>query len=68
MKSRKRLPTPAGAADRGHAVEGGDHSFAVLKSSGRDQSAVHGEIQDAVADWIATSSEITAMYEMLLLS
>ena len=34
-------------------VEGGDHSFAVLKSSGRDQNQVHAEIQDAVADWIS---------------
>lgn len=33
-------------------VEGGDHSFAVLKSSGRDQALVHAEIQDAVAAWI----------------
>lgn len=33
-------------------VEGGDHSFAVLKSSGRDQTSVHAEIQDAVADWM----------------
>ena len=33
-------------------VEGGDHSFAVLKSSGRDQAVVHAEIQDAVAAWI----------------
>jgi predicted alpha/beta-hydrolase family hydrolase len=33
-------------------VEGGDHSFAVLKSSGRDQNAVHEEILDAVAGWI----------------
>ena len=37
-------------------VESGDHSFAVLKSSGRDQAGVHTEIQDAVAAWI---SEIT---------
>lgn len=34
-------------------VEGGDHSFAVLKSSGRDQTTVHNEILDAVATWIA---------------
>jgi predicted alpha/beta-hydrolase family hydrolase len=34
-------------------VEGGEHSFAVLKSSGRDQAVVHAEIQDAVAAWIA---------------
>ncbi len=34
------------------AVAGGDHSFAVLKSSGRDQAIVHADIQDAVAAWI----------------
>ena len=33
-------------------VEGGDHSFGVLKSSGRDQNLVHAEILDAVAEWI----------------
>ena len=35
------------------AVESGDHSFAVLKSSGREQHVVHAEIQDAVAAWMA---------------
>lgn len=35
------------------SVDGGDHSFGVLKSSGRDQSLVHAEIQDAVAAWIS---------------
>ena len=35
-------------------VEGGDHSFAVLKSSGRDQNAVHTEILDTVAEWIGS--------------
>ena len=39
------------------AVEGGDHSFAVLKSSGRDQAAVHTEIQDAVAAWIKKAGD-----------
>jgi predicted alpha/beta-hydrolase family hydrolase len=34
-------------------VEGGDHSFAVLKSSGRDQKSVHDEIMDAVVGWIS---------------
>jgi uncharacterized protein len=34
-------------------VEGGDHSFAVLKSSGREQGAVHAEIQDSVVAWIS---------------
>ena len=33
-------------------VESGDHSFAVLKSSGRDQQAVHEEILNAVAAWV----------------
>ena len=33
-------------------VESGDHSFAVLKSSGRDQAAVHTTIQDEVVAWI----------------
>jgi predicted alpha/beta-hydrolase family hydrolase len=37
-----------------HAVPTGDHSFAVLKSSGLDQAAVHAGIQDAVVDWIRT--------------
>lgn len=36
-----------------HPVEGGDHSFGVLKSSGRDAETVHAGIQDAVAAWIA---------------
>jgi predicted alpha/beta-hydrolase family hydrolase len=33
-------------------VAGGDHSFAVLKSSGRDQDAVHAEVQDTIANWV----------------
>jgi len=33
-------------------VDGGDHSFGVLKSSGRDQKQVHDDILDAVAGWI----------------
>ncbi|MCC7033144.1 MAG: alpha/beta fold hydrolase [Acidobacteria bacterium] len=35
-----------------HPVAGGDHSFGVLKSSGRDQEAVHAEVQDAIAAWV----------------
>ena len=34
------------------SIEGGDHSFAVLKSSGRDQAKVHAEILDDVVSWI----------------
>ena len=33
-------------------VASGDHSFAVLKSSGRDQASVHSTIQDEVVAWI----------------
>lgn len=39
-------------------VAGGDHSFAVLKSLGRDQKSVHGDIQDAVAAWINRQSSV----------
>jgi predicted alpha/beta-hydrolase family hydrolase len=35
-----------------HVVDGGDHSFNVLKRSGRDQSEVYGEIAEAVSSWI----------------
>jgi len=35
-----------------HVVEGADHSFNVLKRSGRDQSEVMEEIADAVSSWI----------------
>jgi len=38
-------------------VQGGDHSFAVLKSSGRDQATVHTEILDGVARWIRERSD-----------
>ncbi len=38
-------------------VEGGDHSFGVLKSSGRDQQAVHTEILDAVAGWMKLKAD-----------
>ncbi len=41
-------------------VEGGDHSFGVLKSSGRDQQQVHDDIQDAVVAWIRTQCTVRA--------
>jgi predicted alpha/beta-hydrolase family hydrolase len=34
-------------------VEGGDHSFGVLKSSGRDPESVQSGILDAIARWIS---------------
>ena len=35
-----------------HAVEGGDHSFRVLKKSGRVQAEVEGEVHRAVLSWL----------------
>ena len=35
-----------------HVVEGGDHSFAVLKRSGRTADAVMAELADAVSLWV----------------
>jgi predicted alpha/beta-hydrolase family hydrolase len=34
-----------------HVVEGADHSFAVLKRSGRSDAAVMEELADTVASW-----------------
>jgi predicted alpha/beta-hydrolase family hydrolase len=36
-----------------HVVEGGDHSFAVLKRSGRSDAEVIGELADTIARWPA---------------
>ena len=35
-----------------HVVEGGDHSFKVLKRSGRSVDDVRAELADAVAAWV----------------
>lgn len=43
------------------AVEGGDHSFGVLKSSGRHQAQVHAEIHDAIAAWITARCKARAV-------
>jgi len=42
-----------GARASTHIVDGGDHSFDVLKRSGRDREEVLDEIADAVAGWLA---------------
>lgn len=34
-----------------HVVEGGDHSFKVLKSTGRTEDDVMAELADAIANW-----------------
>jgi predicted alpha/beta-hydrolase family hydrolase len=43
-----------GANWRMRWIEGGDHSFHVLKSSGRTDAAVLDEIGDEAADWVKT--------------
>jgi predicted alpha/beta-hydrolase family hydrolase len=35
-----------------HVVEGGDHSFAVLKRSGRTEAEVMAELADTIAEWL----------------
>src|SRR5438094_5849537 len=47
----KRLGTRATL----HLVDGADHSFHVLKRSGRTDADVMGEIADAIAEWSATT-------------
>lgn len=42
---------PLGDRARIHVVEGGDHSFKVLKRSGRDQAEVYREVVDAFTQW-----------------
>jgi predicted alpha/beta-hydrolase family hydrolase len=37
-----------------HPVETGDHSFAILKSSGKSQAQVDQEIWDAIARWLTS--------------
>lgn len=46
-------PVVAGLGSRAtlHVVEGGDHSFGVLKRSGRSTGEVMAELADAVAGW-----------------
>ncbi len=36
-----------------HIVAGGDHSFTVRRTHGVEQTAVHEEIQRAIAEWVA---------------
>jgi predicted alpha/beta-hydrolase family hydrolase len=48
---RALLPT-LGAPSRLEVVDGGDHSFRVLKRSGRDQHEVDAAVLAACVDWI----------------
>jgi predicted alpha/beta-hydrolase family hydrolase len=44
-----------------HWLEGADHSFHVLKSSGRTDADVMGEVGDAAAEWIPTLGSPTGL-------
>ncbi len=48
----------AGMADKAtlHVIQGGDHSFRVLKRSGRTDEEALGEVVDVVAGWILDRS------------
>jgi predicted alpha/beta-hydrolase family hydrolase len=48
---RPALATLAGAATL-HVVDGGDHSFKVLKRAGRPQTEVDAEVLHTCVDWI----------------
>ena len=48
----RHLCDALGPAATLHVVEGGDHSFAVLKRSGREEDEVREEIADAIEGWI----------------
>lgn len=43
-----------------HVVEGGDHSFAVLKRSGRSEAEVMDELGDAVVEWRKAAVKTTS--------
>ena len=43
-----------------HVIEGADHSFHVLKRSGRTDEAALDEVADAIAAWAARSTETPA--------
>ncbi|MEP7119702.1 MAG: alpha/beta family hydrolase [Byssovorax sp.] len=40
-----------------HVVNGGDHSFDLLKSAGRDRESVHAEIITAIHGWITARAK-----------
>ncbi len=48
-----------------HLVEGGDHSFHVLKRSGRTDAEVMDEIADAIVEWSAQPAHGRAHAELL---
>lgn len=43
-----------GARATMHVVDGGDHSFEVLKRSGRTADEIHDELADTIAAWLDT--------------
>ncbi len=43
-----------------HWIEGADHSFHVLKSSGRDDAQVMTEVADVAESWVAHLADVQA--------
>jgi predicted alpha/beta-hydrolase family hydrolase len=53
LKLLKPVIKRLGARATLHLVDGGDHSFRVLKKTGRSDAQVMGEVADAIVDWTA---------------
>lgn len=49
----ERAIAPVSAPWQMHWLDGADHSFHVLKSSGRNDAAVMAEVADVVEAWVA---------------
>ena len=49
----ERAIAPVSAPWQMHWLDGADHSFHVLKSSGRDDAAVMTEVADVAEAWVA---------------
>jgi len=55
LKLLKPVLKRLGAGATLHLVEGGDHSFHVLKRSGKTADDVMRELLDAMVDWTSTN-------------
>lgn len=56
----ERVLTTVAAPWTMHWLDGADHSFHVLKSSGRNDAAVLAEVGDATIAWLTTTGVLTA--------
>lgn len=56
----RQVTTGLGSRATLHVVEGGDHSFAVLRRSGRTAADVLDELADAAVGWLERTGSVTA--------